>query len=152
MPIAHTIAERHRVEPTDRSMPPVMMTAVMPSAMMATNAKLRVTLNRFCGVAKVSVMRVRTRQNAAAATITQNAWRATIRAKRPCASAGNSAVEAKCADLRCPPAIGSNRPLGNFDRSRDESRDFFGRRLGDRFVRHLAPAAQDDDAIRHRKN
>ena len=55
MVIASTIAERQSTEPTDRSMPPEMMTTVMPSAMMPTKAKLRVTLKRFCGVAKVSV-------------------------------------------------------------------------------------------------
>jgi hypothetical protein len=31
-------------EPTDRSMPPVRITAVMPTAMMPTKAKLRVML------------------------------------------------------------------------------------------------------------
>ena len=32
------------IEPTERSMPPVMMTQVMPSAMIPNGAKLRVTL------------------------------------------------------------------------------------------------------------
>ena len=32
------------IEPTDRSMPPVMMTTVMPSAMMPMKEKLRVML------------------------------------------------------------------------------------------------------------
>ena len=32
------------IEPTERSMPPVMITAVMPSAMMPMKAKLRVML------------------------------------------------------------------------------------------------------------
>ena len=48
------IAERPITDPTDRSMPPVMMTAVMPSAAMATKAKLRVTLKRFWPVRNVS--------------------------------------------------------------------------------------------------
>ena len=56
-------------------MPPVMMTAVMPSATMATNAKLRVTLKRFCGVAKVSVTQLSTTQAMTAATNTQKVWR-----------------------------------------------------------------------------
>ena len=43
---------RHSTEPTDRSMPPVMITIVMPSAMIATKAKLRVTLKRLFEVAK----------------------------------------------------------------------------------------------------
>ena len=42
------------IEPTDRSMPPVAITATMPSAMMPMNEKLRVVLNRFSGVAKLS--------------------------------------------------------------------------------------------------
>ncbi len=37
-------------EPTDRSMPPVMITAVMPSAMMPMNEKLRVMLKKFSSV------------------------------------------------------------------------------------------------------
>ena len=36
-----------RVEPTARSMPPVIITATCPSAMMAMNAKLRVMLKKF---------------------------------------------------------------------------------------------------------
>ena len=41
-------------EPTDRSMPPVMITVVTPSAAMAMNEKFRVTLKMFCFEAKVS--------------------------------------------------------------------------------------------------
>ncbi len=41
---ASTMLQRHSTEPTERSMPPVMMTSVMPSAMMATKVKLRVML------------------------------------------------------------------------------------------------------------
>lgn len=44
MVTASTIDDRHSTEPTDRSMPPVMMTKVMPSAMMATKVMLRVML------------------------------------------------------------------------------------------------------------
>ena len=43
------------VEPTEISIPPVTITAIMPSATIATKAKLRVTLNRFCCVANVEV-------------------------------------------------------------------------------------------------
>ena len=78
MVIASTIAERQSTEPTDRSMPPEMMTTVMPSAMMPTKAKLRVTLKRFCGVAKVSVSTLSARQASSAATNTQNACWPTI--------------------------------------------------------------------------
>ena len=41
---ASTMLHRHSTEPTDRSMPPVMMTTVMPRAMMAVKVKLRVML------------------------------------------------------------------------------------------------------------
>ena len=78
MVIASTIAERQSTEPTDRSMPPEMITTVMPSAMMPTKAKLRVTLKRFCGVANVSVSTVSARQASSAATNTQNACWPTI--------------------------------------------------------------------------
>ena len=44
------MATRPMIEPTERSMPPVMMTQVIPSAMIAKGAKLRVTLPMFCGV------------------------------------------------------------------------------------------------------
>ena len=50
---------RHSTDPTERSMPPVMMTIVMPSAMIATKVKLRVTLNRLFGVANESVAKDR---------------------------------------------------------------------------------------------
>ena len=41
--------------PTERSMPPVMMTMVMPSAIIATKVKLRVTLKILFCVANESV-------------------------------------------------------------------------------------------------
>jgi len=44
MTTARIMLHRHSTEPTDRSMPPVMITIVMPSAIMATNVTLRVTL------------------------------------------------------------------------------------------------------------
>ena len=44
MVTASTMRHRHSTEPTDRSMPPVMITSVMPSAMMATKVTLRVML------------------------------------------------------------------------------------------------------------
>ena len=63
--------EMTTVDPTDRSMPPEAMTAVMPSAMMPTKAKLRVTLNRLRSVAKVSVRSDSATQASTAATNTQ---------------------------------------------------------------------------------
>ncbi len=47
-----TIATSPMIEPTDRSMPPVMITQVIPSAMMPNGAKLRVTFERFAEDAK----------------------------------------------------------------------------------------------------
>jgi hypothetical protein len=41
------------MEPTDRSMPPVMITTVMPSAMMPKGAKLRVMLAVLSTVPKL---------------------------------------------------------------------------------------------------
>ncbi len=49
-------------------MPPVMITAVMPIAMIATKAKLRVTLKRLRSVAKVSVRRASATQARIAAS------------------------------------------------------------------------------------
>ena len=62
-------------EPTDRSMPPVMITVVTPSAAMAMNEKFRVTLKMFCFEAKVSVTRLNATQAMTAAMNTQNVWR-----------------------------------------------------------------------------
>ena len=65
---------RQSTDPTERSMPPVMITMVMPSAMIATKVKLRVTLNRLFGVANELVANDRKTQAAQTATRTQNAW------------------------------------------------------------------------------
>ena len=65
---------RHSTDPTERSMPPVMMTIVMPSAMIATKVKLRVTLNRLFGVANKSVANDRKMPAPQTAMKTQNAW------------------------------------------------------------------------------
>ena len=66
------MAEISTVEPTDRSIPPVMITAVMPMATIATKAKLRVTLNRLLGVAKVLVSTDIASTASKAASSTQN--------------------------------------------------------------------------------
>ena len=44
-----TMPERQSTEPTERSMPPVMITAVMPRPMIPTKAKFRKTLKRLPG-------------------------------------------------------------------------------------------------------
>ena len=56
-------------------MPPVMITAVMPSAAMAMNEKFRVTLKTFCRVANVSVTRLSATHAMTVATNTQKIWR-----------------------------------------------------------------------------
>ena len=66
---------RHSTEPTDRSMPPVMITIVMPSAMIATKVKLRVTLKRLFEVANELVANDRKMQASMTASKTQKAWR-----------------------------------------------------------------------------
>src|SRR5689334_20221872 len=75
MTTASVILHRTSTEPTDRSMPPVMITIVMPSATTATKVKLRVTLNRLFEVANEFVANDRKAQATQTATNTQNAWR-----------------------------------------------------------------------------
>src|SRR5580698_4242802 len=65
---------RQRTEPTERSMPPLMMTMVMPRAMTAVKVKLRVMLKRLLVVAKELVAKLRNRQATMTATNTQKAW------------------------------------------------------------------------------
>ena len=89
MPI--TMPDRTSTAPTERSMPPVMITAVIPSAMMPTKAKFRVTLNRFCCVAKTSLATDRIRKASTAANDTQNVWRLTSQLSQPsCAACGST--------------------------------------------------------------
>src|SRR6185312_4815408 len=71
---ASTIEQRQRTEPTERSMPPVMITSVMPRAMMAVRVKLRVMLKMFFCVANESVAKLRKMQARTIATQTQKAW------------------------------------------------------------------------------
>ena len=80
-----TIADSPMTEPTDRSMPPVMITAVMPKATMATSEKLRVTLNRLLDLVKVSVTVLSSTIAMSAASSTQNTWRDSSQASGPCA-------------------------------------------------------------------
>src|SRR5918993_2675052 len=82
------------VEPTARSMPPVIMTATCPSAMMAMKAKLRVTLKKFSSFqndvlneGSMIVIAIGIRKTA---IVTQKAWLAMIR----CARLGDGAAGA----------------------------------------------------------
>ncbi len=99
-------------------MPPEAITAVMPMAIMPTNAKLRATLKRLRSVAKLSVNKVRARQARTAARKTQNScW-----------------LETRENQLRCSlRAITSSRvvmadPLsGGFNGAGDQACHLFGR-------------------------
>jgi ABC-type arginine transport system permease subunit len=76
---AATMAASAITEPTERSIPPVMITQVMPIAMMPMAAKLRVMLKKLPLVAKVSGWcQAVTRQSRITVTVTQNAWLATV--------------------------------------------------------------------------
>src|ERR1700757_2757810 len=79
-----TIPLKPIVEPTEISMPPVTITAIMPSATIATKAKLRVTLNKFCDVAKVDVANDSITQATIVASTTQNTWLASSPVQRVC--------------------------------------------------------------------
>ena len=63
-------------EPTERSMPAVTITAVMPRAMIPKNAKFRVTLYMFRSVMNTSDTIDMTIPMTRIATITQNGLRA----------------------------------------------------------------------------
>ena len=69
-------------DPTDRSIPAVMMTAVMPRAMIPKNAKFRVTLYMFRSVMNTSDTMDMTIPMTTIATITQNGWARISRAER----------------------------------------------------------------------
>src|SRR5262245_1512542 len=140
-----TIADRQSVEPTERSMPPVMITIVIPMATMATKAKFRVTLKRFCGVAKASVANDRITAASSAAASTQNACRLSTCASRPWLRASI----ARCSSLEVESFIGGS---GGGDRAGDEPGHLFRTGGGDRLVGDLGAAAQDDDAIGHREH
>ena len=51
---AATAPLRARIEPTERSMPPVRMTSVMPTEMQRFTDTWRITLKRLSAVAKLS--------------------------------------------------------------------------------------------------
>src|SRR5262245_33335678 len=140
-----TIADRQRVEPTDRSMPPVMITAVIPIATMATNTKFRVTLNRFCGVANALVAKDRTAAASSAAASTQNACRPSARPTSPwvCASIARS---------RSPGVEWSMAGSGGADRPGDEPRHLLGARGRDGLVGDLGAPAKHDDAVGYREH
>src|SRR5271163_1401661 len=73
------------IEPTERSMPPVAITAVMPSAMMPMNEKLRVMLKKFSLEAKdAGCSQLITTQMTRSAIVTQNDCAPAIRCQTLC--------------------------------------------------------------------
>jgi hypothetical protein len=65
-------------------MPPVMMTTVIPIAMIPIGAKLRVTLAAFSTVPKLGSLMAMTTTSMASAIVTQNGWLAKMRAAKVC--------------------------------------------------------------------
>ena len=65
-------------------MPPVMITTVMPSAMMPIGAKLRVMLATFSTVPKLGSSQVMKTIRTKSAIVTQKAWLETTRWKSVC--------------------------------------------------------------------
>src|SRR5437868_1387681 len=146
MPI--TMPDSTSTAPTDRSMPPVMITAVMPTAMMATKAKLRVTLNRFCCVAKTSLASVSTAKATTAATDTQKVcWLTSQPSQLPCDRRSIDARRLSSASCSAPKSSPFPAHSCRPDRTGDEPRHLFRRALRDGLVGDLLPAAQHDDAI-----
>src|SRR3712207_6225494 len=138
------------VEPTARSMPPVIMTATWPSAMMAMKAKLRVTLKKFSSFqnevrkdGSTTVMTIGIRKTA---IVTQKAWFETILWARlgRCAAGAVSMPGALVVMLMSRLLLSrSCRPYG----AGDEARHLFGARLADGLVGDLVAAAQHHDPV-----
>src|SRR3974390_2315198 len=73
------------IEPADKSMPPVAMTAVMPSAMMPMKAKFRVMLKKFSVLAKeAGCSQLMTTQMMTNATVTQKDCAPAMRCQTLC--------------------------------------------------------------------
>src|SRR5687768_12915733 len=143
-----------RVEPTARSIPPVIITATWPRAMIPMKAKFRVTLKKFSSFQKDvrndgsrTVITMGMRKTA---MVTQKAWLASIVCNRfgRGASDASSMPGAFVTMLIVPRLSSSCRPNG----SGDQARDLLGRGLGDRLVGDLVAASQDADPIGHGEN
>src|SRR5579863_4209077 len=156
------------VEPTEMSMPPVTITAIMPSATMATNAKLRVTLKMFCCVAKVDVTNESTMQPTIVASTTQNTWLASKPVQRvwdfsACGSSSNLEIGLGLSggsfNFRAPCGAGSGQVRGRFgagsgggDGAGDEAGHFFGRGRFGPLVGDLLSSPYDDHPMGDRKH
>src|ERR1700722_48104 len=140
---------RHRTEPTERSMPPLIMTMVMPSAMTAVKVKLRVMLKRLLLVAKELVAKLKNRQARMTATKTQKAWldiSHEIQLSRFCGTGASSAIaiDQPQSLFRAP----GRPPLQcALDRASNQTGDFLRRTGGDGLVSDLPTPPQHHDPI-----
>src|SRR5262249_47214849 len=142
-----------RIEPTERSMPPVIMTVTWPSAMMAMKAKFRVTLKKFSSFQKalvkegsISVIAIGIRNTA---MVTQKACLAMSRCRIPGCGRGVAlwlamSMIRRSLVSRVSPSV---LPLGGPDRAGDQARHLLRRALMDRLVGDLVAAAHDDDPV-----
>ena len=64
------MAEKHIIEPTERSMPPVMITKVMPRVAMAMNEKFFATFCMLPSVKKYGLAKCMTRSSTRSASVT----------------------------------------------------------------------------------
>src|SRR3954468_9421858 len=134
-------------------MPPVRITAVIPSAMMPMKAKLRVMLNRLSVDAKASgCTQLITRQMMSRAAVAQNGWLAMtpwrkLRSRRLVTSSIATPV-CWAGRVDMPGLRGS----GVADGAGDEAGDLLRRGVGDHLVRHLRAAAHHHHPIADREH
>src|SRR5277367_5930637 len=104
-------AVRPMIEPTERSIPPVAITAVMPSAMMPMKEKLRVMLKKFWDEANdAGCSQLITRQMTISATVTQNDCAPAIRFQTLCCwTPSTDSIET----LACGGGLAASVDIGN---------------------------------------
>src|SRR4029453_15290093 len=133
------------VEPTARSMPPVIMTATCPSAMMAMNAKLRVVLKKLSSLKNaplnVGSTKVITIGMMITARVTQNACLAMIFCHRVGRGRANSpSIAGACCVLM-------RLLLSDPDRAGDEAGHLLRRTLRNRLVGDLVATPEHDNLV-----
>src|SRR5713226_774714 len=127
-------------------MPPVMMTTVIPIAMIPIGAKLRVTLAAFSTVPKLGSFAAMTATSTNSAIVTQNGWLANTRAPKVCSLFSTTSEIAAC------PISGALTRSCCTDRSCNQAGDFLRRCRRGCFVGNLGAAPHDDDAVAHREH
>ncbi len=133
-----TIATTPITEPTERSMPPVMMTGVMPSAMMPMKAKLRVMLKKLSSLANTGSRMLITPLMITSATVTQNAWLPISVSNRLLSRV--SRTGAAIATSEPAPPAGRTCLSSDMNGPGNQPRDFLWRRGRGRLIRDLAAA------------